>query len=118
MSEGKRRLKDKFSRYSTEELQEIYHENNQKEFGPAELEVVREMLESFGVTIPDQLEFPRTRKNAEAKAKQDEKSEEVKSQLEIVKGQGHNMWPGWFQSQNLVDFVIMHATKTDSSKGN
>ena len=29
--------------------------------------------------------------------------------LEIVKGQGHNMWPGWFQSQNLVDFVIKHA---------
>ena len=29
--------------------------------------------------------------------------------LEIVKGQGHNMWPGWFQSQNLVDFVIKHT---------
>ena len=31
--------------------------------------------------------------------------------LEVVKGQGHNMWSGWFQSQNLVDFVIKHATK-------
>jgi len=31
--------------------------------------------------------------------------------LEVVKGQGHNMWNGWFQSQNLVDFVITHATK-------
>ena len=31
--------------------------------------------------------------------------------LEVVKGQGHNMWAGWFQSQNLVDFVIKHATK-------
>jgi pimeloyl-ACP methyl ester carboxylesterase len=29
--------------------------------------------------------------------------------LEIVKDQGHNMWPGWFQSQNLVDFVLKHA---------
>ena len=29
--------------------------------------------------------------------------------LEVVKGQGHNMWPGWFQSQILVDFVIKHA---------
>jgi pimeloyl-ACP methyl ester carboxylesterase len=29
--------------------------------------------------------------------------------LEIVKGQGHNMWPGWFQSQNLVDFVITNV---------
>ena len=28
--------------------------------------------------------------------------------LEIVKGQGHNMWPGWFNSQKLVDFVITH----------
>ena len=30
--------------------------------------------------------------------------------LEVVKGQGHNMWNGWFQSQALVDFVIKHAT--------
>lgn len=29
--------------------------------------------------------------------------------LEIAKGQGHNMWSGWFQSQKLVDFVIAHA---------
>ena len=32
--------------------------------------------------------------------------------LEVVKGQGHNMWPGWFQSQALVDFVLKHAKKT------
>ena len=32
--------------------------------------------------------------------------------LEIVNGQGHNMWPGWFQSQALVDFVLKHAKKT------
>ena len=31
--------------------------------------------------------------------------------LEVVHGQGHNMWSGWFQSQNLVDFVIRHASK-------
>jgi pimeloyl-ACP methyl ester carboxylesterase len=31
--------------------------------------------------------------------------------LEVVKGQGHNMWPGWFQSQHLVDFLVAHATK-------
>ena len=31
--------------------------------------------------------------------------------LEVVKGQGHNMWPGWFQSQALVDFVIKHARR-------
>ncbi len=35
--------------------------------------------------------------------------------LEIVKGQGHNMWPGWFTSQKLVDFVIAHA-RDDSPK--
>jgi alpha-L-rhamnosidase len=29
--------------------------------------------------------------------------------LEVVKGQGHNMWPGWFHSQALVDFVIANA---------
>ena len=31
--------------------------------------------------------------------------------LEVVPGQGHNMWSGWFQSQNLVDFLIAHATR-------
>lgn len=29
--------------------------------------------------------------------------------LEVVKGQGHNMWSGWFQSPELVDFIISHA---------
>ena len=29
--------------------------------------------------------------------------------LEVVKGQGHNMWIGWFQSQALVDFLIKHC---------
>jgi dipeptidyl aminopeptidase/acylaminoacyl peptidase len=33
--------------------------------------------------------------------------------LEVVPGQGHNMWPGWFQSQNLVDFLIGHATQAN-----
>ena len=32
-----------------------------------------------------------------------------KMTLEIVKGQGHNLWSGWFHSQGLVDFVITHA---------
>ena len=31
--------------------------------------------------------------------------------LNVVKGQGHNMWPGWFQCQELVDFVIAQALK-------
>ena len=30
-------------------------------------------------------------------------------QLKITKGQGHNMWPGWFHCQELVDFVIACA---------
>lgn len=29
--------------------------------------------------------------------------------LRIVEGQGHNMWSGWFQCQELVDFVIAKA---------
>jgi Prolyl oligopeptidase family len=29
--------------------------------------------------------------------------------LLVMKGQGHNMWSGWFQCQELVDFVIAHA---------
>ena len=29
--------------------------------------------------------------------------------LRVLEGQGHNWWPGWFQCQELVDFVIAHA---------
>ncbi len=36
--------------------------------------------------------------------------------LEIVKGQGHNMWTGWFHSQELVDFVITNAGKYRPNK--
>ena len=31
---------------------------------------------------------------------------DAKMTLEVVKGQGHNMWPGWFQSEKLVEFVL------------
>jgi hypothetical protein len=27
----------------------------------------------------------------------------------VPKGQGHNMWTGFFQCQELVDFVIEHS---------
>ena len=30
-------------------------------------------------------------------------------ELEVVKGQGHNMWSGWFQSERLTRFVIQCA---------
>ena len=30
-------------------------------------------------------------------------------EIEVVKGQGHNMWDGWFRSQKLTDFVIARA---------
>ena len=30
-------------------------------------------------------------------------------EIEIFKGQGHNMWKGWFQSQKLTDFIIACA---------
>jgi pimeloyl-ACP methyl ester carboxylesterase len=29
--------------------------------------------------------------------------------LEVAAGQGHNMWSGFFQCQNLVDFVVANA---------
>jgi hypothetical protein len=36
-------------------------------------------------------------------------------QLAVIAGQGHNYWPGWFQSQALVDFIIGHARPGPSS---
>ncbi len=31
--------------------------------------------------------------------------------LEVVEGQGHNMWSGWFQSEELVEFVVDNARR-------
>jgi Prolyl oligopeptidase family len=36
--------------------------------------------------------------------------------LNVIKGQGHNMWSGWFQCQELVDFVITQAHKSRPNK--
>jgi len=36
--------------------------------------------------------------------------------LQVIKGQGHNTWSGWFQSQELVDFVIAQARKDRPNK--
>ena len=30
-------------------------------------------------------------------------------EIEVIKGQGHNLWSGWFQSQKLTDFAIARA---------
>ena len=30
-------------------------------------------------------------------------------QVELIEGQGHNMWRGWFESESLVDFMIKKA---------
>jgi hypothetical protein len=32
-----------------------------------------------------------------------------KMELIVPKGQGHNMWTGFFQCKELVDFVLKHA---------
>lgn len=34
-----------------------------------------------------------------------------KMQLIVPKGQGHNMWRGFFECQELVDFVLQHAVE-------
>ncbi len=36
-----------------------------------------------------------------------------KMTLVVPPGQGHNMWEGFFQCEELVQFVIQHATSTD-----
>lgn len=33
----------------------------------------------------------------------------------VIEGGGHDMWPGWFQSQELVDFVIARAKGGDDT---
>lgn len=36
--------------------------------------------------------------------------------LNVIKGQGHDGWPGWFQCQEVVDFVIAQAHKGRPNK--
>jgi len=36
--------------------------------------------------------------------------------LEVVKGQGHNYWPGWYTNQKFVDFIIENASGTEKEK--
>ncbi|MFH1267918.1 MAG: LamG-like jellyroll fold domain-containing protein [Planctomycetota bacterium] len=36
-------------------------------------------------------------------------------ELKIAEGQGHNMWRGFFECQELVDFVIRHATGEETT---
>jgi hypothetical protein len=36
--------------------------------------------------------------------------------LKVIEGQGHNMWRGWFECQELVDFVIANATEVELPK--
>jgi hypothetical protein len=35
-----------------------------------------------------------------------------KMALKIIAGQGHNLWPGWFQCEDLIDFVIAQCNRT------
>jgi len=37
-----------------------------------------------------------------------------KMQLIVPPGQGHNMWPGFFQCRELLDFVLAQATRTNT----
>ena len=37
-------------------------------------------------------------------------------EVEVIKGQGHNMWDGWFQSQKLTDFIVANALGTTQTQ--
>ncbi len=37
-------------------------------------------------------------------------------QLVIPPGQGHNMWPGFFECQELVDFVLAQVKRTNGAR--
>jgi pimeloyl-ACP methyl ester carboxylesterase len=37
-------------------------------------------------------------------------------EIDVIEGQGHNMWNGWFQSQKLTDFAIACALGKESGK--
>ena len=38
-----------------------------------------------------------------------------KMTLEVVKGKGHDMWPGWFNNKSLAEFVIANAQQAESN---
>jgi len=39
-----------------------------------------------------------------------------KMELKVAKGQGHNLWEGFFQCQELVDFVLVRSAPTKAPK--
>ena len=40
----------------------------------------------------------------------------VVQELKVAKGQGHNLWEGFFQSQELVDFVLAKCAPAKEPK--
>jgi len=40
-----------------------------------------------------------------------------KMQLVVPPGQGHNMWEGFFQCRELVDFVVAQVSRTNRATG-
>lgn len=40
-----------------------------------------------------------------------QRCEELGGRMELIipEGQGHSMWPGFFQSEELVAFVLRHS---------
>lgn len=37
-------------------------------------------------------------------------------EINVIEGQGHNMWRGWFECQELVDFLILHCKNSQPFK--
>lgn len=37
-------------------------------------------------------------------------------EVELIEGQGHNMWRGWFESQTLTDFMIERALRSKATE--
>lgn len=39
------------------------------------------------------------------------------AEVEVIAGQGHNMWRGWFESGKLAEFIIAQARGNEASRG-
>jgi dipeptidyl aminopeptidase/acylaminoacyl peptidase len=64
---------------------------------------------AFFIHGEDDAVVPLKENSAEFVARYKAVGAEERVTLQVIKGQGHNFWPGFFQSQELVDFAIARA---------
>jgi dipeptidyl aminopeptidase/acylaminoacyl peptidase len=91
---------------NAEKLQSALAKHNPIERAPALAEA---RIPAFFIHGEDDAVVPLKENSAEFAARYKATDAEDRVTIQVIKGQGHNFWPGFFQCQELVDFAIARA---------